>query len=187
MISGFAPEDLEDTDTYQLLRALGEQATPEAIDAMSPWRFSEPLSPDMAARREGREIPFDDLVSFCKTSINAYDGVTLIEGVGGVMVPLTHTHTVLDWIAALQVPALLVVGSYLGTLSHTLTAVQAMRAKGTKIAGIVISESEEQPVAISETAETLVRFLPKTPILIMPRAPTEPPDTTELLELCNTA
>ena len=79
---------------------------------MSPWRFAAPLSPDMAASRERRSIPFDALVAHCRAA-SERRGVTLIEGIGGVMTPLDAEHTVLDWIAALGAPALLVVGSYL--------------------------------------------------------------------------
>ena len=187
VISGFTPDDAEDSDTLQLLRALGRPATPEAIDAMSPWRFSDPLSPDMAAARESRAIEFDDLVSFCKSSIDAHDGMTLIEGVGGIMVPLTQTHTVLDWVSALEIPTVLVVGSYLGTLSHTLTAVETMRARGVRVAGVVISESDEQPVPLSETAETIIRFLPGVRVYTVPRSSTAPPDVSDLVELCRSA
>ena len=81
----------------------------------------------------------------------------LIEGIGGAMVPLNERHTVLDWIAELGAPALVVTGSYLGTISHTLTTLAAIRGRGVPIAGLVISESAESPVALTETAETISR------------------------------
>ena len=86
------------------------------------------------------------------------------------MVPLDAEHTVLDWIAALGAPTLLVVGSYLGTLSHSLTATAALRSRGVTIAGIVVSESEEQPVPAAETAATLARFTAPVPVRVLPRA-----------------
>jgi dethiobiotin synthetase len=95
--------------------------------------------------------------------------VTLIEGIGGVMVPLDAEHTVLDWIAALAAPALLVVGSYLGTLSQSLTAAAALRQRGITIAGVVVSESAEQPGPAAETAATLARFLGPIPLCLLPR------------------
>jgi dethiobiotin synthetase len=84
-------------------------------------------------------------------------------------VPLDGTHTVLDWMAAVGAPALLVVGSYLGTLSHGLTAALALRTRGIRTLGIVVSESAEQPVPVGETAAALARFLPSTPVRILPR------------------
>ena len=127
----------------------------------------------MAAAREKRGIPFDALVAWCRTMSERTD-VTLIEGIGGVMVPLDAGHTVLDWIAALGAPALLVVGSYLGTLSHSLTAVAALRQRGVTVAGIVVSESAQQPVAAAETAATLARFVAPLPIHVLARASSAP-------------
>ena len=167
VISGFDESDFQDTDTAVLLNAAGLSATKEAVEATSPWRFKEPLSPDMAARREDREIDFDALVQFCRDAQEdgkegGKDGpedVLLCEGIGGAMVPLDDTHTVLDWINEWDAPALVVAGSYLGTLSHTLTTVAAMRERDVRVSGVVVSESEESPVPVSETADTLARFL----------------------------
>src|SRR5262245_27719286 len=167
--SGFDAARPTDGDTGELLRALALEPTAANLDAVSPWRFAAPLSPDMAAARERRAIPFDALVAHCRAAARSGE-VTLIEGVGGVMVPLDAEHTVLDWIAALGAPALLVVGSYLGTLSHSLTAATALRARGVTIAGVVVSESEEQPVPAPETAATLARFIAPVPVCVLPRA-----------------
>jgi dethiobiotin synthetase len=76
------------------------------------------------------------------------------------MVPLNGQYTVLDWIKATNLPTILVVGSYLGTLSHSLTAFQALSTRGITVEAIVISESLESPVSLAETAESLSRFLP---------------------------
>ena len=143
--SGFDATNVDASDTGALLRAQGLDVSPASLDAVSPWRFAAPLSPDMAAARERRSVPFAALVAHCRAAERRGD-VTLIEGVGGVMVPLDEEHTVLDWIAALEAPTLLVVGSYLGTLSHSLTAAAALRSRGVTIAGVVVSESEQQPV-----------------------------------------
>jgi dethiobiotin synthetase len=94
--------------------------------------------------------------------------------VGGVMVPLDAEHTVLDWIAALAAPALLVVGSYLGTLSHSLTALAALQQRGVAVAGIVVSESQHQPVPAAETMATLTRFAPGVPVRLLARSTPQP-------------
>jgi dethiobiotin synthetase len=167
--SGFDAAHPEGSDTALLSRAQGLDLTEKSLDAVSPWRFAAPLSPDMAASRERRSIQFDVLVAYCRAA-SERRGVTLIEGIGGVMTPLDAEHTVLDWIEALRTPALLVVGSYLGTLSHSLTAASALRARGVTIAGVVVSESEEQPVPAAETAATLARFLAPVPVRVLPRS-----------------
>ena len=167
VITGFADDAPGGTDTALLLDAQGLDATPGAIAEASPWRFRAALSPDMAARREGRSIDFQGLVDFCRGLRDEAGDVLLVEGLGGVLVPLTEKETVADWIAALEVPALLVTGSYLGTLSHTLTAAEALKARGIHVAAVIVSESADSPVPLAETVETLARFV--TPVLALPR------------------
>jgi dethiobiotin synthetase len=171
--SGFDAARPEDGDTGALLRAQRLEPTAANLDAVSPWRLAAPLSPDMAAARERRTVPFAALVAHCRAAERGGD-ITLIEGVGGVMVPLDGTHTVLDWIAALEAPALLVVGSYLGTLSHSLTAAAALQARRVTLAGLVVSESEEQPVPAAETAAALARFVAPVPVRVLPRTAPAP-------------
>ncbi len=165
--SGFDIANAAESDSARLLAAQRLTVTPANLDAISPWRFAAPLSPDLAAAREGRSIPFAELVDFCRSASSA--DVTLIEGIGGVMVPLDAEHTVLDWIDALGAPVLLVVGSYLGTLSHTLTAELALRTRGSRVAAIIVSESAEQPLPAADTAATLRRFLPSIPVRVLAR------------------
>ena len=85
------------------------------------------------------------------------------------MVPLDARHTVLDWMAALQTPAILVAGSYLGAISHTLTAADAVMRAGVAIAALVVNDSGDGAVPLADTAATLRRFLPATPIATIPR------------------
>jgi dethiobiotin synthetase len=165
--SGFDARRPEASDTGELLGALGLPITRKAVDATSPWRFAAPLSPDMAAAREQRAVPFDDVVEFCRAARGA--DVTLIEGIGGVMVPLDLDRTVLDWIAALDAPVVLVAGSYLGTLSHTLCAAAVLRQRGSTLAAVIVSESAQQPVPSDETARVLARFLAPAAVAAVPR------------------
>lgn len=168
LLSGFAEANVASTDTGIILTALGRELTSVNIDAVTPWRFKAALSPDMAAEREGRNIDFGELVSFTKGALAAPEDIVLIEGVGGVMAPVGAEHTVLDWMAAVGAPALLVVGGYLGTISHTLTAAKAIFDAGLDLKGIVISARGELPVSPEETAAALTRFLPHVPITIVP-------------------
>jgi dethiobiotin synthetase len=169
VISGFEMEALADSDTGILLSATGLALTPENADAVSPWRFRAPLSPDMAAAREGRTIDFGALASFCLSGIASRKDVLLIEGVGGVMVPLDDRHTVLDWMAALEVPVLLVAGSYLGSISHTLTALDVIGRRGIRVMAVVISETPASTVDLAETARTVRRFAGGVPVTTLGR------------------
>ena len=147
---------MEGSDTEILCRAMGIAPSTD----ISPFRFAAPLSPDMAAAREGKPVDLDALVKFCA-------GDVLVEGIGGVMTPLNEHDTVLDWIAALGCPAILVAGSYLGTLSHTLTAVAAMGSRGIAPEAVIISESLDAP-PLAETAAALRRHL-AVPVVALPR------------------
>jgi dethiobiotin synthetase len=171
VVTGYEPATADASDTAVLLSALGRPVSPSEIDRMSPWRFTAPLSPDMAARREHRTVDFDALVKFSRHAVGNSKGRLLIEGVGGVMVPLDDTHTVLDWMAALNIPVVLVAGSYLGSLSHTLTSLHALRQRSLVIKTLVINETPGATVPIADTVATLKRFAARIPIVALPRSP----------------
>ncbi len=158
VVSGFDPTATATSDPGVLLAALGRPATPDAIERISPWRFAAPLSPDLAAAREGRSLDFGALVAFCQAEIAKPCDTLFIEGVGGIMVPLDATHTVLDWMTAMRVPLLLVAGSYLGTISHTLTALHVLAARNLEVAAVVVSESTGDTPPLADTVATLARF-----------------------------
>ena len=94
-----------------------------------------------------------------------------IEGIGGVMVPLDDKHTVLDWMAGLNIPVVLVTGSYLGSLSHTLTGLDALRRRDLNIKALVVNETPDATVPMAETLSTLNRFAAPIPIVAVPRPP----------------
>jgi dethiobiotin synthetase len=169
VMSGYDANLPQASDAGILLQAMGKPVNAETIAAIAPWRYIAPLSPDMAAAREGRVLNLPDILTFCRAAIRVAPGLMLVEGVGGAMVPLDAAHTVRDWIAALGHPALLITGSYLGTLSHTFTAAEALLSRGVPIAAIVVNESEISPVPMEETAGAIGRFLPDIPLHIIPR------------------
>lgn len=169
--SGFDPNRAAESDPGRLLAALGEPPTAAAIARISPWRFAAPLSPDQAAAREGRTIDVDALLTFCREAMAA--GPLLVEGVGGVMVPLTARATTLDWMQHLGWPVLLVAGSYLGTISHTLTALDALTHRGLEVAALVVNGHDAGHVPIEDTLASLRHFTAGLPILALPRDPSE--------------
>jgi dethiobiotin synthetase len=154
--SGFEMANAHTSDPGQLLTALGYKITEEAVAAISPWRFKAPLSPDMAAAKEDRAIDFDALVAFSRTA--AADEIMFVEGVGGVMVPLDGKHTTLDWMQALGFPVILVGGSYLGAISHTLGALEVLRSRALTVAAVVVSETGNSMVSLDNTVQTVAAF-----------------------------
>ena len=165
VISGFDANHPAESDAVKV--GVGETAG--EIAAIAPWRFVAPLSPDLAAAREGRSINFAELVGWCRKEIDANAGLLLIEGIGGAMVPLDACHTVRDWIAALGVRTLLVAGTHLGALSHTLTAVAALREAGVIPVAIVVNESAGSAVSLADTLASLGPHVAGVPLLALRR------------------
>jgi dethiobiotin synthetase len=162
---------VETSDPAVLLGALGRPVSAQEIAAIAPWRFRAPLSPDLAAARENRGIAFDELVAFSRAAVARNNGILFIEGVGGIMVPIDAQRTVLDWMAALGIPLLLVVGGYLGTISHTLTALDVLAQRKLSLAAIVVSESERNPVELEDTVASIARFSNGVDVVGLPRLP----------------
>jgi dethiobiotin synthetase len=169
VVSGFDPAALAQSDPGALLAALRRPVTIAEAERISPWRFAAPLSPDMAARREGRAIDFDAVTAFCRTAMTACRGQLFIEGIGGIMVPLDDNRTVLDLITQLRLPLLLVAGSYVGTISHTLTALQVLTRRNLDIAAVVVSESANSAASLDETVAKIARFSDSIDVVGIPR------------------
>lgn len=157
VISGYDVQDYE-SDTAILLQSMGLENTSENIEAISPWRFALPASPNLAADAEKKSIHYDELIAFCTRAREV--NTVLIEGVGGVMVPLNEKVTVLDWMQALGFPAILVTGTYLGSISHTLTALEVMHVRGIPLHAVVINESEDSGATFQQMEDILVQFMP---------------------------
>ena len=170
VISGFEKDDIATSDTGHLLAAMEKPLTLAEAEKISPWRFHAALSPDMAANRENRTVEVEDVTSFCRDNALKSDAdITFIEGVGGILVPLNTVATTLDWQESLNIPSILVIGSYLGTMSHCLTALDALAQRNIIPLAIILNESENSPVPVSETASSLTPFVKDIPILPLAR------------------
>jgi len=159
VISGFDVND-ENNDSSLILKSLNLENNLENLDKISPWRFEEALSPNIAAKLENKEIDLDKVINFCQQEINkAKEKNTnlLIEGAGGVMTPINDKFTYLDLIKKLQIPAILVTANYLGTISHTLTAIKILENEGIKIAKIILN-CKEKEIDYRQNLENLKNF-----------------------------
>jgi dethiobiotin synthetase len=169
VVSGFDSDAWQGSDPAVLLAALGRPLALPEVERISPWRFKSPVSPDLAASTEGRTIPFGEVIEFCRRSAAERRGVLLIEGIGGVMVPLDDRRTVLDWMSVLRIPVMLVTGTYVGTISHTLTALEVLARRNLDIAAVVVSESENSAASLHDTAAALANFADAIEVLELPR------------------
>ncbi|MCP3139056.1 dethiobiotin synthase [Pyxidicoccus sp. QH1ED-7-1] len=120
-------------DTLALREAAGS-ALP--VDALCPHRFRLPVAPGVAARRLGREPDWDVTLAAWE---RLRHGPVVVEGAGGLFVPLDSRHDVIDLIAALRLPVLLVARAGLGTLNHTALSLQALAARRIPVKAVVLS------------------------------------------------
>ena len=174
VVSGFDAGAPAGSDPSELLAAMGVAWSQDALEHISPWRYAAPVSPPQAARLEGRAIEAAAVIRFCRQRIAASAGrLLLIEGAGGVMSPLDDDLTMLDLAAALGAPTLLVAGSYLGAMSHTLTAVLALRSVGCAPVAVAVSETPGAP-PLAATIRDLQRLLGELPVHAVPRGGSVP-------------
>lgn len=158
--SGFK-DDCSDSDSAKILASLGQKFSVENLDEISPWRFEQAISPHLAAEISGKKIDFFAVKKFCLTKINQakqLGSCLLIEGAGGVMTPISNDKNFCDLAEELRISTLLVTSNYLGSISHTLCAVAALRAKKIHVEAIVVNEfSAEKKSSI--TPEQLISTL----------------------------
>jgi dethiobiotin synthetase len=171
--SGYTDDTAAESDPGRLLQALGLPLTTETLDRICPLRFAAPLSPPLAARLEGRRIDYNAVLHFCRKRTVARQ-VLLVETAGGVMSPLDDDHTMLDLMADLGAPVVLVAGSYLGAISHALTALSVLRHAGLSVCAIALSESEGVHPQLEETQRALQHFGGSVPVVPFLRK--APPD-----------
>ncbi|HEY3230541.1 MAG TPA: dethiobiotin synthase [Roseiflexaceae bacterium] len=141
LMSGYSPGTLEISDAGRLLAAQGRPVTPETVSEICWKRFTEWSAPNVAARNAGVVLDYSQVLGFVRSRLTAHEGPALVEGAGGVMSPLTDTHTNIDLIADLDMPVLLMASNYLGAVSHTLTALDALEHRKLKIAAIAVTQS----------------------------------------------
>ena len=127
----------EGSDSLEVASLVG----PEVRILKECYRFGPPLSPHLAARMAGVEIEPERILSACRRHRESVgDGLLVVEGIGGLLVPLTDRGYLLaDLLMALDLPCLVVASSQLGTINHTLLTLEAFRSRGLSLAGVVLN------------------------------------------------
>ncbi len=139
-------------DDTEEVRSLTEFA-PETY--ISPgYRFPDPLAPTIAARKWKKVIEIDALMGQWKRERN--NRLVIVEGAGGILVPLTEDELQVDFVARLKIPLLIVASDRLGTINHTLLTVNAARAAGVEVLGVILTRTEEG--LTKGNAECIERF-----------------------------
>ena len=124
------------------------------LDTICPIRYADPLAPAVAAERSGIPLDWSALQSSLD-ALSSNSDVLIVEGVGGILVPMDQQHTVLDVAADLGLPAVIVARAGLGTINHTLLTIAALRSKKVPIAGVIINRyPTDTPDTATETNPT---------------------------------
>jgi dethiobiotin synthetase len=124
---------------------------------MNPAQFQRPLAPLTAMRLEESCYDYDEIVSKTRDFIGKYD-YCIVEGIGGVAVPLDEKHLVSDLMRDIGAPVLLVARSGLGTINHSLLTIEHLRAKQIEPAGIVYVRHTDGPLSQAEETSPDVIF-----------------------------
>jgi dethiobiotin synthetase len=148
-------------DAATLASAAGND---EPIETVCPYRFPDPLAPSLAAERVGASIDVPRLVETLTARARTLD-LLLVEGAGGLLVPLTRDASFADLAQHLGARVLLVVGSRLGAINHALLSLAVLRARGIPTAGYVVNRLAPDDDLAVATNTALLRSLTDAPLL----------------------
>jgi dethiobiotin synthetase len=139
-------------DSILLKQASGSEF---ALDKICPYQLREPLAPSVAAERQGISINVDRLMDIYNEISSSHD-FTLVEGAGGLMVPLLPSYTYADFARVLRIPAIVVAANRLGAINHLLLTLEHARCKGVRVLGYVLNRlGSEASLATETNRETL--------------------------------
>jgi len=140
--------------------------------AVTPHRFGPPVSPHLAAELAGVELDFEAMVLAAgAAAAEAGADVLVVEGVGGLLVPLTAEKTVRDLAAALGFPLLVAARPGLGTISHTLLTLEAARTAALHVPAVVMTPWPEAPSPMEASNRATVARLGAVDVAGLPRLP----------------
>jgi dethiobiotin synthetase len=148
-------------DALELKAAAGCDVS---LDRICPYQFREPLAPSVAAEREGHLIDVERLIDIY-LEISAVHDVTLVEGAGGLMVPLLPSYTYADFANALKLPVIVVAANKLGVLNHLLLTLEHGSCKGLRVLGYILNDTEHTPSLAAEANREALFSLTAAPCL----------------------
>ena len=165
-VTGLDELDGMGADHDRLRTAARSAQLPEDV---APYLFGPPVSPHLAAASAGEHVDPDWMLATARRAAAAGD-VLVAEGVGGLLVPLSGTYLVRDLAADLGMPVVIAARPGLGTISHSLLTVEAARATGLHVAGVVMTPWPEQPSPMERSNRATVEQLGRVAVSGLPRA-----------------
>lgn len=162
VFEGLAPSDFVSTDAIVLAR--GARVT-DPISLINPICLEEPAAPLAAAEKAGCIIKYS-LINEAHRFLEQRHTFLIVEGIGGVLVPITPHLLVVDLILEMKYPVIIVARAKLGTINHTLLTVEALTRRGIRIDGIVLNGFDERKASFAEkTNAGIIEGLTGIPVL----------------------
>lgn len=129
--------------------------TEDSLKVINPYFFRRPLSPHLAARLEGRRVSVRKIIR-CYEILLERHGFLVVEGAGGLLVPINEKFLVADMIKELCLGIVVVARAGLGTINHTLLTIEAAKRRGIEVAGIIFNQSNKGSVTVCEKDNPLI-------------------------------
>jgi dethiobiotin synthetase len=148
-------------DGERLIAATGRALDPALA---RPYRFRVPASPEVAAREEGAEVDVERIAAAYAT-LAAEADLTLVEGAGGLLVPVAPGVLMADLAARLDLPLIIVARASLGTVNHTLLTIEAARRRGLRVLGVILTRAVDSHGADEASNPMAIATYGKLPIL----------------------
>ncbi len=148
-------------DAWRLQQASG---CAESMDSICPYRLPEALAPSIAAERAGVKIDIDRLLDICR-DLSAKHDITLVEGAGGLMVPLVPSFTFADFARVAKLPIIVVAANKLGVINHLLLTLEHASCKGLQPLGYVLNQLSSETSLAAETNREVLAGMTAVPCL----------------------
>ena len=161
VVTGFDEEPGEFGRDHELLASTASSG--QAPDEVAPYRFGPPASPHLAAELAGVTIEPAELVAAAR----AHE-LVVCEGVGGLLVPITPGYLVRDLAVDLALPVVIAAPPGLGTINHSLLTVEAARAAGLRVAGVVMTPWPDEPTPMERSNRATVEQLGRVAVSGLP-------------------
>ncbi|MCX6388738.1 MAG: dethiobiotin synthase [Solirubrobacterales bacterium] len=151
---------------HELLAMASGEPDPKVV---SPIRFGPPMSPHLAAEKAGEEIDLASIASGLKEEMSTVpDRVMLVEGIGGLLVPITRTSSVADLAVEMGLPLIIAARPGLGTINHCLLTLEAARSRGLEVRAVVLSQWPDDPSEIELDNRKTVEELGNVKVMTVP-------------------
>jgi len=158
--SSLVPTTLSDVGLLKTVLQISD-----SMEEISPYRYQTPVAPLLASRLENNLIDPKIIINAYKKLTHKYD-VILAEGAGGLLVPIKQDYLMADLAKDLALPLIIVAKFHLGTINQTALTIEAARARGLEIEGIVFSCLEEdQPTELEKYTPEILEEIYKTPVI----------------------